>query len=464
VNRWSEYSVGTVPEYVAESLWTREEREDYPEVHVFGPADVEVPPPLTSFDEASQSFPPQMIQRLRSAGFTAPTPIQAHTWGIAVAGHDVIGIAKTGSGKTLSFLLPGFLRIMQGGRTQQPSLCILAPTRELACQIEAEADKFGRPLGIRTACCYGGAPRGPQLSALHRGAQVVCACPGRLNDFIWSNAVRLHNISYLVLDEADRMLDMGFEPQIRRVIECTPPTRQTLLFSATWPKDVRSLASEFLRRPVQVQTGKNDTLTANKDIEQHVMFVANEQEKVDRLLGILESVGSGDRCLIFCETKRATEFLSNSLSNFHRMPAVRIHGDMEQRDRRHALDSFRSGRNPILVATDVAARGLDVKGVSVVVNFDGAGTAKDYIHRIGRTGRAGSKGVAYSLLLRGEDKKAQDILQVMQRNNVEIPPELQELAAQKSRKGNGRGKGKGKGKGKGWRGGGGRKGGGGGGF
>uniref|UniRef100_A0A7S1AVP3 RNA helicase n=1 Tax=Noctiluca scintillans TaxID=2966 RepID=A0A7S1AVP3_NOCSC len=465
--RWAEYSVGNVPEYASESLWTATEKDGYPEVRVFGPADDQIPAALTTFDEASTVFPPQLIQRLRTAGFTAPTPIQAHTWSIAVEGRDVIGVAKTGSGKTLAFLLPGFLRVLHG-RPPPPTICILAPTRELACQIEAEAEKFGRPLGIRTACCYGGAPRGPQLSALRRGVQVVVACPGRLNDFISSAAVRLQNVTYMVLDEADRMLDMGFEPQIRSVIAETSPDRQTLLFTATWPKDVRSLASEFLRKPIHVQTGKNETLTANQDIEQNVIFCTSEAEKTTQLISILQNLQYGDRCLIFCETKRATELLCSTLVSQHRIPAVRIHGDMEQRDRKGALESFRSARSPVLVATDVAARGLDVKGVSVVVNFEAAGTAKDYVHRIGRTGRAGNKGVAYSLLLRSEDRKAQDIVQVMRQNNIPIPPELQEVAGKRS---GGKGKGKnrkggGKG-GKGWRSGGGggggrdRKGGGG---
>eukprot|EP00933_Yihiella_yeosuensis_P010261 TRINITY_DN11661_c1_g2_i1.p1 TRINITY_DN11661_c1_g2~~TRINITY_DN11661_c1_g2_i1.p1 ORF type:complete len:405 (+),score=78.03 TRINITY_DN11661_c1_g2_i1:77-1216(+) len=320
----------------------------------------------------------------------------------------------------------------------------MAPTRELACQIEVEAEKFGRPVGIRTVCCYGGAPRGQQLGALRRGCQIVVACPGRLNDFIQSDVANLSNVSLLVLDEADRMLDMGFEPQIRQVIERIPQGRQTLLFTATWPREVRSLASEYLSRPIHVQTGTINEMTVNKDIEQHVLFVQNEQEKAQGLLSILGSLSSTDRCLIFCEMKKSAEVLAQELMRYHRVPAVRIHGDMAQADRTRALEAFKNGRSPILVATDVAARGIDVKGVTCVINYDACGSAKDYVHRIGRTGRAGAKGKAYTLLLPAEDKKAKDIVNVLYKSGLPIPLELQSFA-KTSNKGKSGGKGRMKG-------------------
>eukprot|EP00931_Biecheleriopsis_adriatica_P088859 TRINITY_DN63093_c0_g1_i1.p1 TRINITY_DN63093_c0_g1~~TRINITY_DN63093_c0_g1_i1.p1 ORF type:complete len:610 (-),score=120.50 TRINITY_DN63093_c0_g1_i1:76-1905(-) len=440
-----EYSQGTGPEYEAEALWSAEADEEFAEVHVFGPSGEQVPSAVTTFQQAQQIFPPQIVNRLMEAGFTAPTPIQAHTWAIGVAGRDLIGIAKTGSGKTLAFLMPGFLKI-SSNRMRGVQICILAPTRELACQIEEEAEKFGRIAGIRTACCYGGAPRGPQLGALRRGAQIVVACPGRLNDFIQSGAVNLSMVNYLVLDEADRMLDMGFEPQIRQVIRELPEERQTLLFTATWPKEVRSLASEFLKRPIHVQTGAQNEMTVNKDIAQHVCFCANEQEKAQKLLEILSLLGREDRALIFCEMKRSCEILANDLIHYHGVPACRLHGDMAQYERTSALEAFKNGRRPILCATDVCARGIDVKGVTCVINYDASSSAKDYVHRIGRTGRAGQRGTAYTLLLQSEEKKAIEIIQVLQRSNVPIPPELEHLAARRSGKGKGKGKG-GKGKG-----------------
>ena len=396
-----EYSQGAGPEYEAEALWSTEADEEFAQVHVFGPSGEQIPPAVTSFQQAQELFPNVLIHKLLEAGFTAPTPIQAHTWAIGVAGRDLIGIAKTGSGKTLAFLMPGFLKITQS-RSRFPQLCVLAPTRELACQIEAEAregllaswkmsnffpslfififlefrdaealvseaEKFGRAAGIRTVCCYGGAPRGQQLGALRRGAQVIVACPGRLNDFLQSGSVSLSNVSYLVLDEADRMLDMGFEPQIRqvtlrqkkRLIPRLLVTRIILHYSflsaslalprwpslsqnrwgnqrnsrtttnlavychslglfpvrsfcvakrvgflffteATWPREVRSLASEFLQRPIHVQTGAVHEMTVawvsfcqltahwivnvlsskvNKDIEQRVNFCSDEADK-----------------------------------------------------------------------------------------------------------------------------------------------------------------------------------------
>mmetsp|Transcript_76557 Transcript_76557/g.155393 ORF Transcript_76557/g.155393 Transcript_76557/m.155393 type:complete len:271 (-) Transcript_76557:157-969(-) len=252
---------------------------------------------------------------------------------------------------------------------------------------------------------------------------------------------------------------MGFEPQIRQIVQQIPPGRQTLLFTATWPREVRSLASEFLTRPIHVQTGAVDVLTVNKDIEQHVVFVQSDQEKPAQLMQILGSLSQGDRCLIFCEMKRSAEDLATSLMQYYGVPAVRIHGDMAQYERTAALESFKSGRSPVMVATDVAARGIDVKGVTMVVNYDASGSAKDYVHRIGRTGRAGQKGTAYSILGPREAKKAQDIIQVLQRSNLPIPPELQAHVSQRrpgrpngkgGKGGKGRFGGGGKGKGKGF--------------
>jgi len=234
---WQEYSKGNVPEYQAEALWSgtveaasvltvEEEKptEEDLEVHVFGPGGETVPPALTTFELAAQVFPQQLMQQFYTQGFVRPTPIQAHTWAVASSGRDVIGVAKTGSGKTLAYLLPGFLKIINN-RCAPPAIIVLSPTRELAIQIEQEAERFGRPIGIRTACCYGGAPRGPQLGQLRRGAQIIVACPGRLNDFITCGMARCNTCQYFVLDEADRMLDMGFEPRFARSAS-RPPQRR----------------------------------------------------------------------------------------------------------------------------------------------------------------------------------------------------------------------------------------------
>mmetsp|Transcript_54593 Transcript_54593/g.157928 ORF Transcript_54593/g.157928 Transcript_54593/m.157928 type:complete len:487 (-) Transcript_54593:51-1511(-) len=417
---------------MGEPTWGDEQWKDDEKVRVVHGENQE---PWKTWDECSGpwKFPAGLMSFLMDAGFRCPTPIQAYTWPVLMAGKDVIGVAKTGSGKTLGYLLPGYIKVKREEMTKGmvcdyrngPAMLVMAPTRELCQQIYEESDRFGKPAQIVTACAYGGAPKREQQRQLWNGPQCICATPGRLADFLRDGSIKLGQCFYLVLDEADRMLDMGFEPQIRSIVERLPQQRQTLLFTATWPKEVRSLASEFLTKPIHVQAGAVDVLTVNRDIEQRVIFVQSEQEKIPHVLQLLQSFGVGYRCLIFCEMKRSAEELVNELTGYHGLQAVRIHGDLAQYERTSALDAFKSGRSPIMVATDVAARGIDVKGVTCVINYDSPSSAKDYVHRIGRTGRAGQKGIAYSLLTQREQRKAQDIVQVLQRSNMAIPPELQ---------------------------------------
>ncbi|KAI5063784.1 hypothetical protein GOP47_0020454 [Adiantum capillus-veneris] len=351
----------------------------------------DVPPPLMTFDEGN--FPSEIIKELRAAGFTAPTPIQAQSWPIALQKRDIVAIAKTGSGKTLGYLLPAFLRLLhiKGNSRAGPIVLVLAPTRELATQIQDEAVKFGRSSRITSTCVYGGAPKGPQLRDLERGADIVIATPGRLNDFLEAKKVSLRQVSYLVLDEADRMLDMGFEPQIRKIVKDVPSSRQTLMFTATWPKEVRKIAADLLVNAAHVNIGNADELTANKAITQHVEVV-QPFHKQRRLEEILRNQEPGAKVIIFCSTKKMCDQLARSLSRGFR--AVAIHGDKSQSERDHVLAQFKAGRCPILVATDVAARGLDVKDIRVVINYDFPTGVEDYVHRIGRTGRAGATGRA----------------------------------------------------------------------
>jgi len=321
----------------------------------------------------------------------------------------------------------------------------MAPTRELAKQIESEAQKFGGPCRINTACLYGGAPRRDQLMQLRRGVQVVVATPGRLNDFIDYGQADLSACGYVVLDEADRMLDMGFEPQIRTILARVSTPRQMLMFTATWGKEVRSLASDFLVDPYSVTLGQ-DTLAANSDVSQFVIICRDDEEKLVELRNILAKCSQGDLVLIFCDTKAGCARLGEHLYTSYRVPCTALHGDLDQSARDRAIQNFRSGKRPIMVGTDVAARGLDIKGIKAVVNFDPANDGEDYVHRIGRTGRAGEKGFAYSLLTPKNAKKARDIVKVMQAGNIPIPQDLADLA------GTGRSGGKGKsGKGKGKR-------------
>ncbi|KAF8671062.1 hypothetical protein HU200_050341 [Digitaria exilis] len=392
-----------------------------------------VPAPITSFEAGG--FPPEILKEFQRAGFASPTPIQAQSWPIAMQSQDVVAIAKTGSGKTLGYLLPGFMHIkrLQNSTRNGPTVLVLAPTRELATQILDEAVKFGRSSRISCTCLYGGAPKGPQLKDLDRGVDVVVATPGRLNDILEMRRVSLKQVSYLVLDEADRMLDMGFEPQIRKIVKEIPHRRQTLMYTATWPKEVRRIADDLLVHPVQVTIGSVDELVANSAITQHVEVIA-PSEKLRRLEQILRSQDSGAKVLIFCTTKRMCDQLARTLTRH--FGASAIHGDKSQSEREKVLNHFRSGRSPILVATDVAARGLDIKDIRVVINYDFPTGVEDYVHRIGRTGRAGATGVAYTFFCDQDSKYATDLIKILEGANQKVPRDLEDMAS----RGGGRGK------------------------
>ena len=455
------------------------------------------PEPLISF-AAAKLLPVALIDAMRGAGFMAPSAIQGAAWSAAMAGCDVIGIASTGSGKTLAYLAPAFARVAAdacGLVLPQTTALVLAPTRELAVQIHGECVRFGEPLGVASACVYGGAPREAQLAQVEAGVHIIIATPGRLNDFLETGHVRLDEVSYVVLDEADRMLDMGFEPQvcmefvatsraarpclakashsrassrptasrgclsraaacptpslvahrppadtalpvapqIRAVLHIVPSGRQTLLFSATWPEEVRSLAAALLRpSPCHVAIGGgSESLTASRDIEQRIFFLRAEEERPAALVRQMQlcGVAKGGRTLIFCSTKKSCEALSRTLRREHTCAA--IHGDRDQAERERALADFRSGSTPLLIATDVAARGLDVTGVELVINYEFPTKTEDYIHRIGRTGRAGAKGVAVTFMTAADAKHAPALVRILKESGLKkagIPKELRQMA------------------------------------
>ncbi|XP_009768648.1 ATP-dependent RNA helicase-like protein DB10 isoform X2 [Nicotiana tabacum] len=386
----------------------------------------DVPAPLTSFE--ATGFPSEIVREMHQAGFSAPTPIQAQSWPIALQGRDIVAIAKTGSGKTLGYLMPAFIHLQQRRKNPQlgPTILVLSPTRELATQIQAEAVKFGKSSRISCTCLYGGAPKGPQLRELSRGVDIVVATPGRLNDILEMRRVSLGQVSYLVLDEADRMLDMGFEPQIRKIVKEVPVQRQTLMYTATWPKGVRKIAADLLVNSVQVNIGNVDELVANKSITQHIEVVL-PMEKQRRVEQILRSKEPGSKIIIFCSTKKMCDQLSRNLTrNFG---AAAIHGDKSQGERDYVLSQFRAGRSPVLVATDVAARGLDIKDIRVVINYDFPTGIEDYVHRIGRTGRAGASGLAYTFFSDQDSKHALDLVKVLEGANQCVPTELRDMAS-----------------------------------
>ncbi|GFP58797.1 hypothetical protein ACSS6W_008483 [Trichoderma asperelloides] len=386
-----------------------------------------VPKPVETFDEAG--FPRYVMDEVKAQGFPAPTAIQSQGWPMALSGRDVVGIAETGSGKTLTYCLPAIVHINAQpllAPGDGPIVLILAPTRELAVQIQQEISKFGRSSRIRNTCVYGGVPKGPQIRDLSRGVEVCIATPGRLIDMLEAGKTNLRRVTYLVLDEADRMLDMGFEPQIRKIIEQIRPDRQTLMWSATWPKEVRALAADFLQDFIQVNIGSME-LAANHRITQ-IVEVVTEMEKRDRMIKHLEKVmeNKENKILIFVGTKR----IADEITRFLRQdgwPALSIHGDKQQNERDWVLDQFKTGKSPIMVATDVASRGIDVRNITHVLNYDYPNNSEDYIHRIGRTGRAGQNGTAITLFTTDNQKQARDLVNVLQEAKQQIDPRLAEM-------------------------------------
>ncbi|CAE6936958.1 TOP3B, partial [Symbiodinium sp. CCMP2456] len=386
--------------------------------------DKAVPAPWATFPDAR--MPAELSRAFYGFGFTAPTPIQAQVWPVACQGLDVIGIARTGSGKTLAYLYPAYLW-MGSHRGSGVRSLILAPTRELATQIHEEAAKFAAAAKFTSACVYGGVPKKEQLPLVRAGAPILVATPGRLNDFLESRQISLQSVGYLVFDEADRMLDMGFEPQIRDIVKQLPRRRQTLMFSATWPEEVQALAHDFLQEPIHIQVGDPTALQANEDISQQVVVLTPDQ-KDEMLLKAVRSTRSQERVLVFVAMKKNCDLVARTLRK-NGVVANAMHSDKDQQEREEALQQLRSGAARVLVATDVAARGLDVKGIALVVNYDPANSTEDHVHRIGRTGRAGQKGRSMTFLTRsGEDAyKAVGIAEVMEKAGCPVPAEMQQL-------------------------------------
>jgi len=399
--------------------------------------------PQVVLDFAEVGFPSYISNELEKRGFKEPTVIQSQAMPIALSGRDLVGVAQTGSGKTLAYILPALVNITHQEKLQRgdgPIALVLAPTRELAQQIQTVALEFGRRIGVRSACIFGGAARYTQQNELQRGAEIVIATPGRLLDFLSQDVTSLKRCSYLVLDEADRMLDMGFEPQIRKIIQQIRPDRQVLMWSATWPKEVRNLAEDFLTNYVQINIGSMN-LSANPNIHQ-IVEVCDEREKEDKLVKVLrDQTGGEGKTLIFAQTKRKVDDIEYFLrkSNFR---CVGIHGDKSQSKRDFALNRFRKDRDVILIATDVAARGLDVDDIKLVVNFDFPLDIENYVHRIGRTGRSNNKGTSYTFFTYNDAGRADDLVKILQETQQEVNPELVQLckySGSSSRGGNNRG-------------------------
>ncbi len=339
---------------------------------------------------------PRVAAGVAAAGFQMPTPIQAQAIPPVMQGGDVMGLAQTGTGKTAAFVLPILHRLMEGKKGHVRAL-VVAPTRELAEQIHAAVESMGQQTGVRSLTVYGGVGINPQVQKLKRGVEIVVACPGRLLDHIQQGNIDLSQVEVLVLDEADQMFDMGFFPDIRRILQHLPKRRQTLLFSATMPVEIRKLAHEVLHDPVTVQVD----LVAPAATVSHAIYPVAQHLKTPLLLDLLQKTDTGS-VLIFTRTKHRAKRLGLQLEKAgHKVASLQ--GNLSQNRRQAALDGFRSGQFQVLVATDIAARGIDVSLVSHVINYDIPDTVDAYIHRIGRTGRATRSGDAFTLV-GGEDK------------------------------------------------------------
>ncbi|OEL13527.1 DEAD-box ATP-dependent RNA helicase 5 [Dichanthelium oligosanthes] len=378
--------------------------------------------PLRSFSAAELSS--QVLDCCKE--FARPSPIQAHAWPFLLDGRDFIGIAATGSGKTIAFGVPALMHIRKkvgrkAGKKAVPRCLVLSPTRELAQQIADVLSEAGTPCGINSVCLYGGTSKGPQIAALKSGVDIVIGTPGRMKDLIEMGICHLNEVSFVVLDEADRMLDLGFEPEVRAILSQTSSglypllslhllmrvslrlflVRQMVMFSATWPLAVHKLAQEFMDpNPIKVVIGSED-LAANHDVMQ-IVEVLDDRSRDSRLVALLDKYHQAQRG----------------------WKAVSVHGDKAQHDRTKALSLFKEGKCPLMIATDVASRGLDIPDVEVVINYSYPLTTEDYVHRIGRTGRAGKKGVAHTFFTQENKGLAGELVNVLREAGQVVPPAL----------------------------------------
>jgi len=368
-----------------------------------------------SFDTLGLS--PALLRALSEHGYTIPTAIQSAAIPVALSGRDLLAGAQTGTGKTAAFALPLLERLFvaatpsSNGAKRKPRALILTPTRELAAQVHDSVRGYAKHLRVHSTTIFGGVGMGPQIDALRRGVDLIVATPGRLMDHMERRGVDLSGIEILVLDEADRMLDMGFLPAIKKILGALPRQRQTLLFSATFADEIKQIAAQFMRDPEEIQIAARNTVAAGVT---HVVHPVDAARKRDLLLHLL-SADSRRQSLVFSRTKHGADKLCVHLEKFG-LKTTAIHGNKSQGARTRALKDFKNGKVTILVATDIAARGLDIDQLPVVINFDLPMVAEDYIHRIGRTGRAGAEGLAISLVSQDEAGLLRDIRRLLKQD------------------------------------------------
>ncbi|KAK7937947.1 ATP-dependent RNA helicase DBP3 [Apiospora aurea] len=382
--------------------------------------------PITEFSHLPNTT---LTSKQPFKAFKSPTPIQSASWPFGLSGRDIVGVAETGSGKTIAFGLPlveAVLKMPKPGKNEgRIRAVVVSPTRELAMQTAEQLEKLGEVVGLSTVCVYGGASKDTQRNLL-RKADIIVATPGRLKDFLEEGSIQLGNAKFAVLDEADRMLDKGFEDDIKLILGQCPSKeiRQTLMFTATWPQSVQALASTFMRSPVKIQIGGNTAgdLQANTRIEQRVEVV-DPRGKEQRVLQILKQQPKNERVIVFClykkEATRVEQFLQQ-----RGIKVVGIHGDLRQEQRTRSLDAFKKGDMNVMVATDVAARGLDIPEVKLVLNVTFPLTIEDYVHRIGRTGRAGKTGLAITMFTEHDKAHSGELVNILRQANQPVPEEL----------------------------------------
>ncbi|CAD1476446.1 unnamed protein product, partial [Heterotrigona itama] len=386
-----------------------------------------IPNPIEAFEQAFGDYP-EVLEEIRKQNFTKPSPIQCQAWPILLSGRDLIGIAQTGTGKTLAFLLPALIHI-EGQLTPRserkgPNVLVMAPTRELALQIEKEVNKYSYH-GIKAVCVYGGGSRKKQVDVVTEGVEIVIATPGRMNDLVHAKVLNVSSVTYLVLDEADRMLDMGFEPQIRKTLLDVRPDRQTVMTSATWPQGVRRLAQSYMKNPIQVFVGSLDLATVHTVTQ--TVYIIEEEEKTDMMYQFFRNMSPTDKVIVFFGKKVKVDDVASNLA-LQLVDVQSIHGGREQSDREQALDDLKQGIVQILLATDVASRGIDIEDITHVLNFDFPRDIEEYVHRVGRTGRAGRTGESITFMTRKDWSHAKELINILEEANQQVPDELYQMA------------------------------------
>ncbi|CAD5112086.1 DgyrCDS1327 [Dimorphilus gyrociliatus] len=389
---------------------------------------VDIPNPIINFDQAFKHYPGIMTE-IEKAGFTEPSPIQKQSWPILLKGLDLIGIAQTGTGKTLAFLLPAFIHIDNQPTPREErggaNVLVLSPTRELALQIENEVKKYNYK-NISCVCVYGGGNRKDQIKIVTKGVQIIVATPGRLNDLIEAKFIDVKSVTYLVLDEADRMLDMGFEPDIRKVLLDIRPDRQTVMTSATWPENVRRLAKQYMKNPVTCFVGSLD-LAAVHSVEQEIRIIDEDEKRCLLLNFIHEERKPDEKVIVFVGRKTVADDIASDFA-LQGIYCQSLHGDRDQSDREQALLDLKEGNVSILIATDVASRGIDIKDISYVLNYDFPRHIEEYVHRVGRTGRAGRRGKSITFMTRNDWARAAELIDILEEAEQLVPDQLRSMA------------------------------------